>query len=311
MIREWLAHMKCPSCKSNGLEYKESRSVTCPVCGWTTVADWNYVDMLGARGEYETLAEAYADLFERMERGQFGDSKCCYSKTQEEEFAEFLDEARLSIDQLMGLRILDAGCGAARLTRMLSICGAECVALDIHQRLYIYAKQNHQPSNERSPLYVRGSVEHVPFEPCFDVVWCQGVLSYVPDPIRAIREMQRVVKADGLLYVWIYHSLAKSPILRLGRALRNLPSMVRNPVYDSLAFCLDCEISVRQAIKGTRSKSKTQTRLHLRDWSIADNINILSLGKVLQLFDKAHWEIVWSTDEGTVVRCLLRKTSSN
>ena len=129
---------KCPSCKSNGLEYKESRSVTCPVCGWTTVADWNYVDMLGARGEYETLAEAYAALFERMERGQFGDSKCYYSKTQEEEFAEFLDEARLSIDQLMGLRILDAGCGAARLTRMLSICGAECVALDIHQRLYIY-----------------------------------------------------------------------------------------------------------------------------------------------------------------------------
>lgn len=309
MIQEWLAHMNCPSCKSNGLEYeyKESGSVMCPACGWATVADWNYVDMLGAKDEYETLAKAYADLFERMERGQLGDTKCYYSKTQEEEFAEFLDETRLSIDQLMGLRILDAGCGVARLTRMLSTYGAECVALDIHRRLYVYAKQNHRSSNERAPLYVRGNVEDVPFEPCFDVVWCQGVLSYVLDPIRAIREMQRVVKADGLVYVWMYHSLLTNPVYRLGRALRNLPSGLRNPLYDFLAFSLDNTLAVRRVIKGMRSKSKSQTKLHLRDWSIADNVNTLSLSEVLQLFDGADWEIVWNTDEGTVVRCLARK----
>jgi len=120
MIQEWLAHMNCPSCASKGLRYEKSQAAMCSACGWTTVADWNYVDMLGAKDEYESLAKAYADLFERMEQGKLGDTKCYYSKTEEEEFEEFLEETRLSVDQLKGLRILDAGCGVARLTRMLS-----------------------------------------------------------------------------------------------------------------------------------------------------------------------------------------------
>ena len=308
MIREWLAYMKCPSCGGSRLEYyKESQAVICPVCGWTTMADWNYVDMLGRKDDYETLSGTYADLFEKMEQGRFGDPEYCYSKTADEEFVEFLDETRLSADQIAGLRILDAGCGVARLTRMLSTSGARCVALDIHQRLYVYAKHKHRLPEGRAPLYIRGSVEDLPFEkPCFDVVWCQGVLSYVPDPVRAIQELQRVTKVGGYIYIWIYHTKRAGLLYRIARKVRTFPASVREPLYDLLAILQDGIIATKLLLKG-KPRKKRQTKLHLRDWSIANEVNVMSLRDVLGLFVGDKWEVIWSSDEGAVVRCLTKK----
>ena len=45
---------------------------------------------------------------------------------------------------------------------------------------------------------------HLPFQDeCFQVVLSQETVEHVPDPFRAVREMARVLKSDGVLYLQV------------------------------------------------------------------------------------------------------------
>jgi 2-polyprenyl-3-methyl-5-hydroxy-6-metoxy-1,4-benzoquinol methylase len=308
IIERWLTYFRCPSCNRVGLEHDaSSKKISCAECGWASFATSNYADLLNTGSEYEKLAANYSKLFAKLDQGKLGDTQYYYSKTVDEEFEEFLEETRLSVEKLRELQILDAGCGIARLTEKLSISGADCVALDIHSRLYVYAqKYLNKPKTDVSPLYVRGSVERIPFAPCFDMVWCQGVLSYVPNPIRAIRELQRITEIGGCVYLSMYSSANKNIIYMLARMIRRFPPLVREPIYDLMALGWDNANALLQRLKGKVNLRKRQTRLHLRDFSISESILALSLNEVFQLFDDKHWKVVWIDGRGGV-RCLAKK----
>jgi SAM-dependent methyltransferase len=54
---------------------------------------------------------------------------------------------------------------------------------------------------------VIGSVLELPFEPhSFDAVLCNEVLEHVPDPARALREVNRVLRDNGTVYVTVPQS---------------------------------------------------------------------------------------------------------
>ena len=94
-------------------------------------------------------------------------------------------------------RALDVGCGEGRLCRMLRSDGVEAVGLDPTAALLAAAR-------ERDPTgrYVDGRAEELPFDDGeFDLVVSCCSLIDIPDHVRAIREMARVLAPGGTLLI--------------------------------------------------------------------------------------------------------------
>lgn len=107
-------------------------------------------------------------------------------------------------EDVVGKQWLDAGCGTGRLARRLAQRGAlvrgvdaSCSMIEVAQRQAERERVTGQVSFDRIE-----TIENLPFAgDTFDGVLCSSVLEYVDDPVVCLRELRRVLKADGLLIV--------------------------------------------------------------------------------------------------------------
>jgi SAM-dependent methyltransferase len=118
-------------------------------------------------------------------------------------------------------RILIAGCGTG--AEALAVRGrfplAEIVAIDFSPRSIAIADQLQRRRRPRNPvrflvadLGVRGLERTVGRH--FDFVSCHGVLTYVPEPARALENLARCLAPDGALYLGANGSRHRSVPLR-------------------------------------------------------------------------------------------------
>ncbi len=108
-----------------------------------------------------------------------------------------LDAPMLALaGDVAGKRVLDVGCGEGRFCRMLAERGAIATGVDPTRSLLTEA------SARSGGAFLRGSGEALPFEDGrFDLAVAYLVLIDIPDYRAAIREMARVLKADGRVIV--------------------------------------------------------------------------------------------------------------
>jgi ubiquinone/menaquinone biosynthesis C-methylase UbiE len=100
-----------------------------------------------------------------------------------------------------GERVLDVACGTGIVTRLAAetLNDAGSVSgLDVNPGMLAVAREA-APENVDIVWY-EASAEAMPLpERAFDVVLCQMGLQFMPDRVRALREMRRVLDADGRL----------------------------------------------------------------------------------------------------------------
>lgn len=107
-----------------------------------------------------------------------------------------------------GMRILEIGCGSGAFTtfaaRASGIKG-EVYALDIQPKMLVQLKKKlSRPENRdiKNIKLIEADVHKLPFENnSFDVVYTVTVLQELPDRIRALKEIKRVLKPGGILAV--------------------------------------------------------------------------------------------------------------
>jgi uncharacterized protein YbaR (Trm112 family)/2-polyprenyl-3-methyl-5-hydroxy-6-metoxy-1,4-benzoquinol methylase len=99
-------------------------------------------------------------------------------------------------------RVLDAGCGPARLTTVPARSAAHVVGLDMGDHIdRAYARCQHLTNTD----FVQGSVLEPPFRPgTFDYVFSIGVLHHTPDPRRGCLQLAKLLVADGAMSIWVY-----------------------------------------------------------------------------------------------------------
>lgn len=98
-----------------------------------------------------------------------------------------------------GDKILDIGCGDGYGSFKLHQSGYDVTGMDISSEMINLAKERLH-SNQIS--FLQGDVNHLPFESnSFDGIMSINVLEWTEIPSKAVKELLRVVKNDGLICI--------------------------------------------------------------------------------------------------------------
>jgi SAM-dependent methyltransferase len=131
------------------------------------------------------------------------------------------------LDAPKGLRWLDLGCGNGAFTeRLIDRCGPAAVtAIDPSKEQLAYARA--RPGTKLANFQL-GDAQKLPFaDGSFDAAAMALVITFLPDPAKAVAEMARVVRPGGWIatYMWdvLGGGLPNAPIFAAIKAL-GLPS---------------------------------------------------------------------------------------
>ncbi|HEY0970475.1 MAG TPA: class I SAM-dependent methyltransferase [Gemmatimonadales bacterium] len=109
-------------------------------------------------------------------------------------------------DFFQGKRCLDAGCGGGRYTiAMASMGAASVVGMDVSESGLADAALRAEAFGVDNVTFRQGSVLDLPFDDGeFDFVLCSGILHHTPGVERGLRELRRVLRPDGSLFLLFY-----------------------------------------------------------------------------------------------------------
>jgi len=145
-------------------------------------------------------------------------------------FAPLLDPG-----ELRGLAVADVGAGTGRYTRMFHELGAaRILALEPSAAVEVLSRNTRLL--ERVEV-LRATAEGIPPQG-FDLVFCIGVLQFIPDPIPALQAMGRALAPDGRLFVWVYGRENAGIYLAFARALRTITRRLPHRALDPVASAL-------------------------------------------------------------------------
>jgi SAM-dependent methyltransferase len=114
-----------------------------------------------------------------------------------------------------GEGILDVACGTGALTRLAAKSlgpKGRVVGLDLSSEMLDVARSMARPGTAAPIEWREGDVSEIPFDAeSFDVVFCAFGLMFFPNRAAALREMRRVLRADGRLTLMVWGSMSKCP----------------------------------------------------------------------------------------------------
>jgi SAM-dependent methyltransferase len=109
-----------------------------------------------------------------------------------------------------GQAVLDVACGTGIVARTVAVVQGgqgQVVGLDVNEAMLHVARRVRPEINWR-----QGDAAHLPFPAgAFDVALCQMALMFFPDRTRVLREMARVVGANGTVAFAVPGSLESQP----------------------------------------------------------------------------------------------------
>ncbi len=119
------------------------------------------------------------------------------------------------------IKVIDVGCGAGPLIEKLQEHGYDPVGLDYSKDMLFLAKERCKGKN-KNPRFLRGDCEELPFDDNqFDMVISLGVISYIKNDMKALAEIHRILRPNGIVILSVRNTLR--PLFcdpaKLGRAI--------------------------------------------------------------------------------------------
>lgn len=103
-----------------------------------------------------------------------------------------------------GSAVLEAGCGVGAQTGILAKKNprAKFISMDISAASVSAAQASAKKAKLRNVEFVQGDIFHLPFaDESFDHIFVCFVLEHLPDPVRALSHLKRVLKKGGTITV--------------------------------------------------------------------------------------------------------------
>lgn len=241
MKRRLMDYLACRSCKCDlelvaGEEAPDgeilSGNIVCPRCRVRYPILRGIPRFLPNLNSEVELRKVYAD--------SFGHQWTTYNWLRDEDEQEFFAITDLTKDDLAGRTVLDAGCGGGRVARVVApLCG-EFIGFDYS----IAVDKAYELCGQRpNTHFVQCDLNRHPFKPSrFDFVYSHGVIHHTPNTYRSFRNLPRLVRPNGLLYVAVFRKTALP--LRLSdqawrTVLNRLPISVMDRVCSAMSYLTD------------------------------------------------------------------------
>jgi ubiquinone/menaquinone biosynthesis C-methylase UbiE len=209
---------------------------------------------------------AFADAWIQVDRTE---NPTFFVKLLDATRARLLERARRSPKEFFaplaprpGLKILDVGCGTGDFLRLLApiVSPGTAVGVDLSETMIAEARQRSADNFDNLSFRV-GSVLEIPFPVgSFDRVLATQLLLHVPDPLKALAEMKRVLAPSGVISIaeidWgtlVVQSSDKElgrrfsdlacRELRNGLIIRELPGLLRDIGFDDIVIRPEVEVT--------------------------------------------------------------------
>jgi len=100
-------------------------------------------------------------------------------------------------------RLLEAGCGGGQYLYNFSKLGYRVFGIDLSKEILTICRDNCMGYHVK-PILKLADVRNIPFKrECFDVVFSMGVIEHLEDYRKALKEMVRVTKKEGLIFIGV------------------------------------------------------------------------------------------------------------
>lgn len=174
----------CPNCA--GALSDESEALPCPGCD----RRFPIINGIPRFVEQEHL-ESFGLQWNRYEVAH-----------DDEDRATFQAKTGVRLQELAGLRVLDAGCGGGRYCKVAGEAGANVVAAD-HSAAVEKAAQLCRHLDNVS--FLQADLKRLPLPPeSFDVVFSIGVMHHDEETRAVFDAVTKMVKPGGRMAVWLY-----------------------------------------------------------------------------------------------------------
>ncbi len=141
----------------------------------------------------------------------------CY-RARMNQALSWLDNAILSGNPT----ILDAGCGTGVATRALAQRGYRVFGIDASYGMILKANSVCNADGITNVQFIHGDVQSLPLQDSsVDAIVCLGVITYFKSEVKALQELSRVLKPDGILILSILNKAHLTYYLDLPRFINN------------------------------------------------------------------------------------------
>lgn len=149
-----------------------------------------------------------ARLQRRVQRYGWDLAAASYEPLWQAQLATAQDELLRWARLAPGEEVLDVACGTGLIARKAAEAvgpHGRVVGIDLSGRMANAARRQAQEHGVSNATFVRMDAEKLELpDASFDVVLCALGLMYMPDPVQALREMRRVLRAGGRIAVIVW-----------------------------------------------------------------------------------------------------------
>ena len=181
---ELVPSLRCPACGS-GLQLNGDR-VECPACS-----------------QSHPIVDEIPRFTGDQHLASFGRQWNKYEVAHDDEDrATFQAKTGVSLGELQGLRVLDAGCGGGRYSRVCGDAGATVIGADHSDAV---SKARRLCARLPNVAFMQADLKRLPLEPLsFDFVFSIGVMHHDADTRAVFDAVAQFVKPGGRYSVWLY-----------------------------------------------------------------------------------------------------------
>ena len=116
----------------------------------------------------------------------------------------------IKLNQVSGLKVLDAGCGTGEKSVLLAKYGAIVTGIDLSTSQIAHArkisKEQKVNINFQEKDLVSDSIEDLGK---FDIIICTGVLHHTSNPKLAFKKLSGQLKRNGIIVIGLYHKYSR------------------------------------------------------------------------------------------------------
>jgi ubiquinone/menaquinone biosynthesis C-methylase UbiE len=180
----------------------------------------------------------------------------------------------ISMGELNGKVILDAGCGNGQLTSLISNY-TKVIGMDLSQSVFSAEKRKNKITKKPGNLlFIEGNIMNPPLkEDSFDIIYSSGVLHHTPNTFESFKSLIPLMKKHGRYYIYLYRKDRKDEtsatyiVYRLREITRHLPL----PLVNVLCYVLSpfakmyADTTTRLGTRLSKKRSIREHRLSLYD----------------------------------------------